>query len=293
MALVWSKPTPLAEAVARMSAKTPIGSVLKSADWLKMPIALRERAFFSATIECAEFLQAAQSGILEMAQMARRHGGSGAIQNPQALVADLMEIAKRHGLAPADPAKRGGLEDPTSLRRLNLIVNFNAQQASEFAHWKVGQDPDILDAYPCQELVRIEHRDQPRGGDVNAAGVGAFWRRKWSELGGQFFEGRMIARKDDTIWRRLSRFGTPFPPFDFESGLGLEDVSRDEAERLGIINADDVIAPQDGEFNDALEASVTDLRPQMQTALTTIFGDQVEIEDGRARWRDQDEREAA
>jgi hypothetical protein len=31
---------------------------------------------------------------------------------------------------------------------------------------------------------------------------------------------RMIARKDSPIWEALSRFGTPYPPFDFNSGCG-------------------------------------------------------------------------
>jgi hypothetical protein len=43
----------------------------------------------------------------------------------------------------------------------------------------------------------------------------------------------MIARKDDPAWRALSDFGFPFPSFSFDTGMWIEDVSRDEAEEMG------------------------------------------------------------
>ena len=45
----------------------------------------------------------------------------------------------------------------------------------------------------------------------------------------------MIATKDDPIWTRLSRFNRPYPPFDFEDDMTVDDVSRREAESLGVI----------------------------------------------------------
>lgn len=277
MPVSFTNAQPLAESVARLSSKTPIGSLLKSADWLDVPLALRERAFFSATVTSAEFLDQAARGVLEIAQLARRtmaDGSEGALQSRQKLVADLQQLGQRLGLAPLDPSKAGTLEDVTSLRRLELIVDFNTQQAQEFARWKTEQDPAVLDAYPAQELVRIEDRNVPRD-----------WQQRWQAAGGELRNGRMVALKNDPIWTAISRFGVPFPPFDFQSGMGLDDVSREDAEALGLIRLDEQIRPMNADFNRGLSASVENLSPKMQGALQAIFGGQVAIEGGRAEWR--------
>lgn len=39
----------------------------------------------------------------------------------------------------------------------------------------------------------------------------------------------MIALKSDRVWTNFSRFGRPYPPSDFGSGMGVEDIDRDEA----------------------------------------------------------------
>jgi hypothetical protein len=190
-------------------------------------------------------------------------------------VADLQQLAQRLGLQPQDPTKAGTLEDVTSLRRLELIVDHNTQQAQEFARWKTEQDPAILDAYPAQELIRIEEREVPRD-----------WLQRWRAAGGEVFAGgRMVALKNDGIWTKISRFGVPFPPFDFNSGMGLEDVSREDAEQLGLIRADQQLRPMEADFNQGLAASVENLSPRMQGALQTIFGNQVQVENGRANWK--------
>lgn len=277
MPVSFTQAQPLAEAVSRLNSKTPIGSLLKSADWLRLPIALRERAFFSATVTSAEFLDEAARGIREIAQLARRmmaDGSEGALQTKQKLVADLQQLGKRLGLQPQDPTKAGTLEDVTSLRRLELIVDFNTTQAQEFARWKTEQDPAILDAFPAQELVRIEPRNVERP-----------WKQIWQDKGGVLVQGRMVALKNDPIWTAISRFGVPFPPFDFNSGMGLDDVSREDAEALGLIKPDVQLRPVEADFNAGLSASVENLSPRMQGALQTIFGDQVAVQDGRAEWR--------
>lgn len=290
MPTLFAKVQPLAEAVARISGKTPIGALLKSADWENIPADLRERAFFTATITSAEFLAEAQKGLLEMAQMARRNGGSGALQNETALIADLQAKAKSLGLGPDDPLKAGTLEDITSLKRLTLMVRHNMQSIQEHAKWKAEQDPLVLDAYPAQELVRIEPRDVPRGKRRGADGAlydvpQEGWPARWQAAGGRLIDGRMIALKSDSIWTKISRFGVPWPPFDFESGMGLEDRSREEAEALGLLTPDTQITIPETRLNAELEASVENLSPKFQRALDLIFEDQVQIVDGRAVWR--------
>jgi hypothetical protein len=45
----------------------------------------------------------------------------------------------------------------------------------------------------------------------------------------------MIARKDSPVWTRLSRFGVPHAPFDYNSGYGTVQVKRSECVKLGVI----------------------------------------------------------
>ncbi|MBR0198127.1 MAG: hypothetical protein IJQ34_08330, partial [Kiritimatiellae bacterium] len=63
------------------------------------------------------------------------------------------------------------------------------------------------------------------------------WPKRWQKAGGKIFPGgRMIALKDDPVWVKLSVFDNPFPPFDWGSGMGLEDIGRKEAVKLGLID---------------------------------------------------------
>ena len=65
----------------------------------------------------------------------------------------------------------------------------------------------------------------------------------------------MIARKDDPIWTQISRFGTPYPPFDFNSGMETRGIGRREAVALGVIGATEAVQPKPRGFNDDVEAA--------------------------------------
>ncbi len=271
-------PRPLADAIASISARTPIGSALRSADWANVPLGLRESAQFSAGVESLRVLQRIQDRVLQMVKMERsklESGAEGAFFDRAKFIAELRKIAREEGLTPVDPADRDTLRDITSEGRLGMIFDIQTQRAAEFARWKMEQDADVLDPYPAQELIRVESRKVPRR-----------WLARWTAAGGQLYGGRMVARKDDAIWRRISRFGTPWPPFDFQSGMGLEDVSREDAERIGALEPGAVVAPQDGRFTDEMQASVRGISPRLRTALGTIFGDQVQFDGDTVKWKE-------
>jgi hypothetical protein len=280
-----NSPNPFA--VAAIAAKTPVGSPLNSAGWEKVPLALRESAQFSATIERLRMLQRIQLRVQTAVAMLRREGegiggGPGAYQTKEKFVAELQKIAREEGLDPrnfGEIEKIGGLQDVTSIKRLGLIWDIQIEKAQEFAKWKMEQDPDVLNAFPAQELIRVSDRKKKRD-----------WLRRWADAGGRLHGGRMIALKTDRIWIKLNRFGVPWPPFDYSSGMGLRDVSRREAIALKLIKPDERLKPIEQNFNQDLEASVKDLSPKMQSALKRAFGDQVEIsEDGMARWKPSSE----
>lgn len=263
----------LPEAIERIKAKTPISGALKTSEWARVPLALRERAMFSARVESARLLSAMQDKLERRITLTREAVAHGeAYVDRSSFIADMRKIAEAEGLGD----KTGTITDIRNAARLGLIFDFQTQQAAEYARYAMGQDADMLDAFPAQELVRIEERELPRD-----------WLRRWAEAGGKLFGGRMIALKTDPIWQRISRFGTPYPPFDFGSGMGVEDVSREEAEALGVIQAGQKVAPSLPDFNAQLEASATGIPPEIMGKLMRAFGNQIEAVAGKLRWRAQ------
>ena len=281
MPVTLTNPQPLADAVAQISAKTPIGSVLRSAELERMPLALRETAQFSSGVESARLMAAIQSRLLSLIKMERdatsQYGPAdqpGAYRiDRQKFVAEIQALALDLGLKPTDPSLQGGLQDITSSRRIRLILDTQIERAQGHAWWKSGQDPELLQDYPAQELVRDRASRVPRD-----------WRRRWADAGGRFFDGRMIALKTDPIWIRISRFGTPWPPYDFNSGMGIEDIDREEAEELGLIAPGDRLDPIDQDFNDGMQASVRGLPEPFRQALKNLFGDQMRLAGDVVEW---------
>lgn len=274
--------TPLTDAVAKISAKTPIGSILRSREWSAVPLALRERAQFSAGVQSARVLQTIQDRLAAELQNIRETlaDGKTATFDRSSFIDRIRSIARQEGLTPVDQAIRGGLQDITSIPRLGLIHDIQKSQAQEFARWKLDQEEGALDLYPAQQLTRIEPRLRERD-----------WPRRWAEAGAAVgWEGAlrspMIARKNSPIWAKLSRFGTPWPPFDFGSGMGLEDIDRDRAIQLGLITEDTDLTPSAEPFNATLEASARGLSPRFQGALKKFFGDQISITGDRVRWKE-------
>jgi len=264
---------PLAEAVKKINAKTPIGSALRSADWADVPLALRERAQFSSRVESARVLSAIQDKLqkrlgLIKEQVARGEAGV----DRSSFIGDLRKIAQEEGLGDGS----GRITDISSQARLGLIFDFQTKQAAEYARYVAGQDTDLLDAFPAQELLRVEEREMKRD-----------WSQRWSAAGGGFYGGRMIALKTDPVWSAISRFGTPYPPFDFGSGMGVEDVSREEAEALGVIPPGTRVPPNIVDFNAGLEASVTGLDQSLVSKLMDAFGDQLKLVSGKLKWTTQ------
>ena len=271
----------LDQARNQISDKTPVGSVLRSRDWESIPLALRQRAQFSAGVTSAQLLQMIQDQLTgELSQSVETlPDGRTRFRDRDTFINRLRDLGRKLGLDQlVDPAKRGTLQDITSVPRLGLIHDMQVSQANEFARWKMDQSEGALLLYPAQEFKRIESRREPR----------RTWLQRWADAGGELFDGRMIALKGAETWQRLSRFGTPWPPYDYGSGMGIEDISRDEAIRLGVISESDAAQPQTpsrSDFNEYLEASVTDLDSRTQQQLKSYFGEQVEITNGRAQWR--------
>lgn len=277
-----TNPQPLADAVATIESKTPVGSILRTAEWQQVPLALRQRAQFSAGIENVRALQAIQEKLDSAIRLARGEvradgSGPGAFKMDRTkFIADMREIALSEGLLPEDPGYLDTLQDFSSEQRLGLIYDTQMSQAKGFAYHKAGQDPEVLDEFPAQELIRLRAAKVPRD-----------WLARWTDAGGQLFDGRFIAVKTDPIWSRISRFGTPWPPYDFNSGMGVEDVDRDTAEALGVLPKGAAVQPALEDFNTQMQASAAGLSDRMKVALSNLFGDQINVSGDTVKWRGQ------
>lgn len=229
------------KAVSRFEGRRAAPSTRTSAEWERVAPALREKCFFSARVNDAEVLGKMRELIGKAVDSSKR--------NPnEALVSQDKFISEMKSFLASRGYTMGGskLTDITSRRRLGLIYDMNVQEAREYARYVRGQDADALDMYPAQEFVRVESRRVPR----------TDWPMRWRAAGGKIRGGRMIALKSDPVWTNLSRFGRPYPPFDYGSGMGVEDIDREEAVELGLL-PDDEPADEIPDFDIALEAEAS------------------------------------
>lgn len=232
--MIFRTPIPFQEAIDSREVRQLLPTEFRTALLQEIPAQLRERAFFSAGVQQAEFLERANTAIDDLLS-----GTTDRATQRLGLRRLLDSLGYR-----ATPGEEGTLTDLGSDRRLNLILDTNLEMAQGYGSWKQAQDPAVLDQWPAQELVRV----------IDSA-VKRDWASRWAEAGGRFSGSRMIALKNDPIWTRLSRFGLPYPPFDFNSGMDLQDVDRDEAIAFGLIDRDTELLPQDRDFNTDLQAS--------------------------------------
>lgn len=231
--MIFSEPLPFLEAIASRAVRTLLPTELRTKDLAQLEPALRQRAFFSAGQTSAEFLQKASDGIdALLAGTADR-------------ATQRMELKKLLGSLGDDSVDNTDLTDIRSDARLNLILDTNLQQAQGYGQALQGNQADVLDQWPAQELIRVIDSAEPRD-----------WAARWAAAGGTFFGGRMIALKSDPIWSAISRFGTPYPPYDFNSGMDVQDVDRDTAVEAGLIGPDETAEPMPlADLNAELQAT--------------------------------------
>lgn len=251
--MTFRTPIPFQEALDSREVRSLLPTNFRTKDLALIEPQLRERATFSAGVTNAEFLQLAEDGINDLV-------GGNVDRATKRL--ELKQLLGRLKYQPVE-GEEGTLTDLSSDARLNLILDTNTQMAFGYGQWKQGQDPAVLDMWPAQELVRIRDSRVPRD-----------WAPRWADAGGEFFGSRMIALKNSPIWRRLSRFGLPYAPFDFNSGMDVQDVDRTEAMALGLIDRDTELLPQDRDFNEDLQSSPEVREGALQQALLDTLQEQ-------------------
>lgn len=271
--MITTDPIPFAQALAAARARglLPVTEDTGTAELQRIRPEIRQRAVFSARTRHASHLATIQRMTDKLlgppADPLQRVSIQDARQELRRSLADL-------GYDPAQvDARPGSLKDLGSARRLNLILDHNVREARGYGRRKEGNTPAKLRLFPAQEFVRVYARAEPR----------TDWPARWRAAGGDFYQGRMIARKDSPVWTALSRFGTPWPPFDFGSGMGLRDIRRDEALRLGVIEPGQTIQPDEQDLNDQAEIAFPETTGELQKSILAQLGNAVQIINGTLR----------
>lgn len=279
---------PIAEAVEKLSAQTPVGSTLKSAEWATVPREIRNRAVFSSQVESARVLDRIQQGLGNI--LTGQRNQHGVIEDRSKFIAALGKLAEAEGLSPTEPALKGTIQDITSERRGELILNTQTEMLYNFARHKRGASGPLLRAAPAQELVRIAERKEKRR-----------WVDLWRAHGGRTFPGapaiggalqpgmdgiRCIALKGDPIWENISRFGNPYPPFDFGSGVGVTNVTRTEAMQLGLVSLGQTPQPlPEPQLNENVEVDLADMDAGIRNELLRGLEGLVDLVGTVLKWK--------
>ncbi len=280
-----TQPIPFDDAIAELAGKPEMPSELNSREMQVHTSAdVRERGFFSARVISARLLSAFKTACLAIVD-----GTSDkATQRLR-----LQELGRRLQYRP-ERGKEGSLEDLFSNARIDVMLDTNVSMVRNFGAWQQGNRPGALMAFPAQQLIRVARRVNKRE-----------WAQRWNDSAGTLgsattatrafgnkatdFAGlNAFALKNDPIWPAISRFGLPYPPFDYGSGMGLRDVGARRAVELGLMApGQNPIAPAPRRMNDGLQASVAGLDDSLTAALADGLSAGVELVDGILRFSNE------
>lgn len=242
--------------------------------WSKVQAGLRDRAFISSQVTEAKILYAMRQNVDELVK-----GG----KSPSEVRRDLRAYLDSIGYAPA-AQDAGTIKDLYTKARLDVMMKTNADQAKGYASHIRATTAGAILAFPAYEFVRVEKRNMKRD-------WGARWKAAADKVGweGVAKSGGMIALKTSPIWVALSRFGNPFPPFDFNSGMGVRDVKKSKCREIGLLGPDEQPKiPEKPDFNANLAERVSfDKGSKEYSDLKAKFGDQIEFneETHEVQWR--------
>lgn len=197
---------PTAEEV--LLAKELMPTTLSAAQLELLETEITERSLFTAGCNDVRKVQSIRDGARKILR------GEWSQEEARRFLQDCLAYFK---YAP-EPGTEGTIQDLGSTSRKNLILDTNVAQVSNYA-WRQSLLAD--DRKQAWELVREGVRQVPR--DWNAR-----WREAYGQLSAE--ERRTVAPQGHValitspIWMRLSRFGKPYPPFDYNSGMGVQVV---------------------------------------------------------------------
>ena len=261
-------------AASHLASQALLPSQLRTADWDALAAAnptlaawVNERAFFMASVSQASTLQEFRDTAAALA--------AGKI-GPQ----DARRLLRAHLAAAgyqASPPLRGSIKDLSTTARMKVTLETNLAQARGWAQHNTSMQNTTR---PGFRLFRAGHAAAPRA-----------WATRWQQAYAQLSpqeqqyatsgnnEADLCALKISRIWSLISRFGTPYPPFDFNSHMRLKSLTRQECTALGILPLDpaeqaSIAAAQTAatpSLNEHTQASVPSLDPDLRAQLSTAL----------------------
>nr|DAY81873.1 MAG TPA: hypothetical protein [Caudoviricetes sp.] len=224
-----------------------------------------ERAFFVSGVEPGVILSDFEDKAAKVA--------SGALSYEEAQQA-IRETLRQQGYRP--PATgQGGIQDLSSWVRIQVVMETNAAMAHGYRNWyNWTQDEDTA----AFKFYRSQGREDPR-----------YWAERWNRaragleeeateaVSSGFIRGETVgyALASSDIWIRLSRFGTPYPPFDYLSGMNIAPIGAEEARAAGL----DVsrVRPAPASFNATLESNAQGVTEANKKKIRGILKDALRV----------------
>lgn len=242
--MIFSNPTPFDEALEGLRARGLLPTAMSSRELQRLDRTIREHALYSARTNSETLLQGYKDTIDSLLRPRLQAPGAPAVVDRAAARAAMKELLFSIGYNPStDPnqPEPGSLRDLSSDPRIDLVISTNLDMAYSMAKHAVDQDPARLDAFPAQEMVRFEDRQERRPWEDRFMLAGSSSGSPFGD-GWGIFSGRMVALKNHPIWHLLGSprlfpdgLGNPYPPFAFNSGMGVLDILREEAEDMGLM----------------------------------------------------------
>lgn len=202
----------------KLESLTLYPSARTSAEWADVEAAIRNTAFFSATIESEHVL----ANMKRLVEAALAEGLSMQEFTRQALI--MLEDISLDRATPKDETDLQSLETLFDSNRLRLIFRTQTELAQGYAiaceqltqrslnrapAWRFVRQPGAKEKYKRQDHVDHEN-------DVQLKTNVDYWLdRNRPEIGG---------------------FNNPYGPWGFNSWMRTEEVEREECEKLGLIN---------------------------------------------------------
>lgn len=251
----FDQPVSFREAVGHLVQKKLMPTSMNSAELAQVNRTVMRQSLTSAQTTIEGLLDRYKSGLESIInpEQVLREGATQTVTegyNPASLRTFIKEYLEGISYKP-DEGEEGTIKDLSSDKRINLVVKTNVQLAHGAGRFiQENGDSDVVDLWPALEFVRFEDRKEPRD-----------WEQRWRIAAGTAgdvdaarcleMEGRMVALKSSDIWQQLGdgaggymdTLGNPYPPFAFGSGMWTEEVARDEAEELGLLDKGEAAEP--------------------------------------------------
>ena len=206
---------PRAEEYFRGKAVLP--TELRTREFARLPLWIKEQSFFMAGVTEAEL-----AGAFQRAAQAVLDGKMGEAEATRII----REGLEKSGYRP-EPGQEGTIKDLNSVHRQLINLRTNVALANGWASDAKRRQKSTL--YPAYELVRGRNANEPR-----------LWQQKlWPEAvaasGSKAKPDIMAALLDDPIWLHLSDFGVPYAPLKWGSGMAQVSVIKSKAREMGLL----------------------------------------------------------